>query len=105
MVLLQLLFIRQQPVSLVVLPDLLNQYLPLQLVEVVLDIVGHRDVLSEPVDRLMAFKESHREDAAVLAIGAGEGLVGEVEEIGSEAEDGVEAAVLSEDGCQFSLLV
>jgi hypothetical protein len=62
-------------------------------------------VFAEPVDGLVAFEQGDTEDAAVLAVGARQRLVSEVEEVGSEAEDGVEAAVLAEDGAQLQLLV
>lgn len=68
MVLLEFLLIGQQTVSLVVLPNLLDQDLPFQLVEIVLDVAGHLDVVAEPVDGLVSLQQGHSEDATVLSV-------------------------------------
>lgn len=68
MILPHLSLIRQQKISLIVLPNLLNQYLLLKLIKIILNILRLADILAKPVDRLMSFQQRYIEDLAILAI-------------------------------------
>ena len=60
--------IYQNVITLTIIPNLLNQYLLLKVVEETLDIFGHFDIEAEPVDRDKPFINSDAEDVTILSV-------------------------------------
>ena len=99
------ILVNQHLVTFIIIPNLLDQYFFLKIVQKTLYTFRHLNIDSEPVDRYESLHQTNTKDRAILSIRTLQGLIGKIEEIGDQTEDSIKGSIILENSFPFFLLV